>query len=115
MSDRKDEQAIGPETPIRTGLIMIICGGIFSALLVAASCVWWASKTTTQLETIITTQAVQAGRTDKLAVDVETLKADMAVLQKSGSVTAQQAIADIIKLRQDFELHKALTAGQASK
>lgn len=127
---------LGENSPVRLGLILLVvlgCAGGFAGL------VWWASKTTTQLEHIMQLQLSQIEDGKLIVARVVRLETEAEILKASGSPQAKLAldkIADIAdrvkmletkgspalipkieamekevaKLKEDLDVHRATTA-----
>lgn len=99
-TDDTADEAIGSNTPIRIGLILLILASYTGAI-------WWAAGVQADLNSI---KAAQIAAANRVAV-LEAIDTRVKMLEMYGSPQVQTLDKRLEKFEKEFELHKATTPG----
>lgn len=87
---------ISESTPVKLGLIIALCS-------LFGSDIWWRSRISTQVEGIQTMLATVVAQREKVASDVDELKAWRKVVEQIGSPAVQKVESHVIELEKRFD------------
>ena len=102
-------QVIGEKTPVQLGLLMAVGIALITTLGFCGSAIWWASKMTEKIDTVLRNQAAQSEAMILVQTDVAELKAWRKVIDTSGSPAATVLLKEVGELKRELEVHIAET------
>jgi hypothetical protein len=105
-------QAIGEKTPVQLGLFVTMLVIFMTTLGFCGSAIWWASKMTEKIDTVLRNQAIQSEAMTLVQTDVAELKAWRKVIDTSGSPSAAALLSKVNDIKRDLDVHMAQTGGR---
>ena len=104
---REMRQAIGEKTPIQLGLFLALILIFISLIGASWTGVWWASKLSEKVDTVLRNQAAQTEAITIVQADVADLKAWRKVIDTAGSPQVTTLSKDLQEVKRELEIHMA--------